>query len=173
MCQYHWRCPVGEHHPTTRCRYVGSGAVYRSGGGTPGRLASVGDRGVGGGAGRVVRSAGSSDRTPQLWAGVSGLDLLIFLLLVGKWLDFDLPGRFAVACLAVAPFVIGTDLLSKCRAWLSNGTRRCEQPRRGLLVRCADHRSQALTSYDLAGGLSLLIGCVNVMLLIASVVHRY
>lgn len=162
---------MGRHRPGTICPYAGHG--WSSSG--------LGDLVNYGGASRSTNALGSStggvvhgrpvDRAPQVWGGISTADLLILVLLVprphGSWTLWMI-----TVVLVVAPFGIGWELLSKCRAWINDGTRRCEQPRKGFLHRCADHRSQALTSYDAAGALSLLIGCVNVLVLFSVVLHR-
>jgi hypothetical protein len=99
-------------------------------------------------------------------AGGSGIDLLVWLLFL-RWWDGTDP-RWGVALgtvLLLLPFVIGGMLLSKCHAWINDGTRRCKHRRKGFMRRCFHHRSQALTLYDAAGGLSIAIGVLNVVLL--------
>ncbi|WP_301122592.1 hypothetical protein [Mycolicibacterium fortuitum] len=92
--------------------------------------------------------------------------LLAWLFFLRWWDDtYTLWGITLGAVLLALPFVIGGMLLSKCSAWLNDGSRRCEQPRRGFLSRCADHKSRTVTPYDVAGGLSILIGVVNVVVL--------
>lgn len=98
------------------------------------------------------------------------IDLVAWMLVLHWWNGtVTLWGIVLGSLLLVAPFLIGAELLSKCRAWINDGSRRCEQRRKGLLRRCSDHRSQALTSYDAAGGLSILIGAVNFLALMTVV----
>lgn len=106
------------------------------------------------------------DRAPQLGAGGSILDLLVFMVVLHRWESFWTISTAMLVLLLMLPFLIGLDLLSKCRAWINDRSRRCEQPRKGFLHRCVDHRSQPLTMYDVAGVLSILIGVVNVLVLI-------
>lgn len=101
------------------------------------------------------------------------IDLLAWMALLHWWNGtVTLWGIVLGTLLLAGPFLIGAELLSKCRAWINDGSRRCEQPRQGFLRRCADHRAQALTLYDVAGGLSILIGVVNVLALMTVVLGR-
>ncbi|MFQ2879828.1 hypothetical protein ACX9NJ_28040 [Mycobacterium sp. ML2] len=94
------------------------------------------------------------------------IDLLAWLIVLHWWDGtFTLWAIVLGIVLLMTPFAIGWELLSKCRSWINDGSRRCEQPRNGFLTRCSDHRSQALTLFDVAGGLSILIGAVNVIAL--------
>lgn len=100
-------------------------------------------------------------------AAGSGIDLAVWLLFLLLWDGtFTLWGVTLGFLLLVLPFLIGALVLSKCGAWLNDGSRRCEQPRSGFLRRCFDHRSQSVTLYDFWGGLSIAFGVLNVVLLI-------
>lgn len=111
-------------------------------------------------------SSHRSDRTPEVGAAGSGTDLLVWILFLHWWDGtYTLWGVTLGFLLLVLPFAIGGLVLSKCGAWLNDGSRRCEQPRSGFLRRCFDHRSQAVTWYDFWGGLSIAIGVLNVVLL--------
>ena len=163
MCQYDSRCRVGRHRPGTVCPYATRGSYGWSAAPPTHRVApsAPSDAGRAGSAGRTV------DWAPHVGAGGSGIDLLAWMLVL-HWWDGTTLTAWGIALgtlLLAAPFVIGGELLSKCRAWINDGSRRCEQPRHGFLRRCADHRSQALTLYDVAGGLSILLGVLNVLVL--------
>lgn len=125
-----------------------------------------------------VRTGGAAagrtrDRAPHVGAGGSVIDLLAWMALLHWWNGtVTLWGIVLGTLLLAGPFLTGAELLSKCRAWINDGSRRCEQPRQGFLRRCADHRAQALTLYDVAGGLSILIGVVNVLALMTVVLGR-
>ena len=162
MCQYDSRCDVGHHKPTTICPYQRRHGRSTGNNGTPNYSASRSSNGTATSVAPAgANRAGAVDRSPQLWGGLSVIDLLFLLLLLSRWDGTWTVWTIVIGLLVLLPFLIGWDLLSKCRAWLNDGTRRCEQPRKGFLHRCFDHRSQALTVYDAAGGLSLAVGCFN------------
>lgn len=122
---------------------------------------------ISGGAQEGSSSGHRSDRTPEMGAAGSGIDLAVWLLFLLLWDGtFTLWGVTLGFLLLVLPFLIGALVLSKCGAWLNDGSRRCEQPRSGFLRRCFDHRSQSVTLYDFWGGLSIAFGVLNVVLLI-------
>lgn len=164
MCQYDSRCRVGRHRPNTVCPYDVRGSYGWSMSPPAPSVAVSGPCGAGG-VGSTGRAA--ADRAPHVGACGSLIDLLAWILVLHWWDGTTLTAwRIALGILLLAaPFAIGGELLSKCRAWINDGSRRCERPRHGLLRRCADHRSQALTLYDVAGGLSILVGVVNVLIL--------
>lgn len=162
MCQYDSRCRVGRHRPGTICPYDTSGG-YRWTMSPPLQSATVSASSSGAAGAAAGRNV---DRAPQWEAGGSILDLLVFMVVLHRWESFWTTETVLLVLLLMLPFLIGLDLLGKCRAWINDGSRRCEQPRKGLLHRCADHRSQMLTMYDFAGGLSILIGVVNVLALV-------
>lgn len=121
----------------------------------------------------VARGGGSSssinwsDRTSEVGAASSGTDLLVWVVFLDGWDGtFTLWRAIFGLLLLGLPFAIGALVLSKCGAWLNDGSRRCKQPRSGFLRRCFDHRSQVVTWYDVWGGLSIAIGVLNVVLLI-------
>ena len=163
MCQYDARCKVGTHRPGTVCPYAGVRGSYGWGVSPPIQQAPTGSVRSGR---PTAGTAGGLGPAPQMGAIGSGIDLLAWLLAL-KWWDGTLTVGVILAgvVLVAVPFLIGGELLSKCRAWINDGSRRCEQPRHGFLRRCADHRSQALTLYDVAGGLSILLGVLNVLVL--------
>lgn len=67
-------------------------------------------------------------------AAGSGIDLAVWLLFLLLWDGtFTLWGVTLGFLLLVLPFLIGALVLSKCGAWLNDGSRRCEQPRSGFL----------------------------------------
>lgn len=108
-----------------------------------------------------------SDRTSEVGAASSGTDLLVWVVFLDAWDGtFTLWRAIFGLLLLGLPFAIGALVLSKCGAWLNDGSRRCKQPRSGFLRRCFDHRSQTVTGYDVWGGLSIAIGVLNVVLLI-------
>lgn len=110
-----------------------------------------------------------SDRTSEVGAASSGTDLLVWVVFLDGWDGtFTLWRAIFGLLLLGLPFAIGALVLSKCGAWLNDGSRRCKQPRSGFLRRCFDHRSQVVTWYDVWGGLSIAIGVLNVVLLIVA-----
>lgn len=167
MCHYDSRCKTRVHRPETVCPYAKRNSRSASSIWTPGYGAAVKRQIAGPHAARIPESSGVGrrvDRAPQLYGGGSVLDLLLWQVLLSLWDGTYSPVGVVLGALLIAlPFFVGLDLLSKCRAWLTDGTRRCEQPRKGFLHRCSDHQSQPLTIYDIAGALSILIGSVNIL----------
>lgn len=167
MCQYDSRCRVGRHRPGTVCPYDSRRAYGWSMSVPPAPLGAV--SAPSGDAGRGVAGR-SGDRAPLVGAGGSAMDFVAWMLVLHWWDGrVTLWGIVVGILLLAAPFLIGGELLSRCRAWINDGSRRCEQPRKGFLRRCSDHRSQALTLYDVAGGLSILVGVANILALMAVV----
>ena len=167
MCQYVHRCKVKKHWPTTVCPYT-----HRGGGRTsPSQSAVASSRPT------TAHLAGSSERqqnkrVAQAGAGGSSFDLLLWVFIVLHW-DGEVTLRAVIIAISFVgvPFAIGWWLLRECGAWINDGTRRCRRIRQGFLRRCFDHREQALTARDLAGALSLGIGCLNALILVAALLN--
>lgn len=174
MCQYDSRCRVGRHRPGTICPYAGhtphsGGFGWSANYGSTGQTKSAGSSGTD----NIRGAVQASERGPQLWGGGSVVDLLVWIIFLYRW-DGVLTAQVIIVggLLMLLPFFIGLELLSKCHAWINDGTRRCENPRKGFMRRCSHHRSQALTLYDAAGGLSMLIGCLNVLAFLNALGHQ-
>jgi hypothetical protein len=142
MCQYHPRCDVIQHRPTTVCPYAGSrGPTPLHAPATP-RF--------------VTASANRSDRSrytaPSIGSGVSLADFLLWWAFLAFVWDGEAAGGvlIALAIVVVLPLAIGTKFSTRCSAWNSSDATRCSNRRRGVFCRCQHHTTQFVTLYDVA-----------------------
>lgn len=159
MCQYTPACKTIRHRPGTICPLAGR-APRTFASPVPPRIHSAPRGGTP--ASKPARGSQPSYRIPAAGAGVSGLDLLAWLLVL-NFADAELTLGWMVA-FAVAvflPLIIASALTDKCGAWIIDQTRRCTRARRGPLRRCQDHKNQIVTAYDLAGLLALVVAVIN------------
>lgn len=162
MCQYSARCPTGRHRPGTVCPYAGRTPSFRS---TP-PAANLRSRSITGPTGGRRQTAAATT------GALSGADAAAWWLFIGAFWDQNIDTLTFVALLvAVAiPALLGGYWLRTCSGWLDSGSRRCRQRRAGLLRRCADHQSQLITWYDIAGAGALLLAGTNLLVFVLAVV---
>lgn len=156
MCQYSRRCPTGTHRPGTVCPYVGRGTSAVR---TPSQLPAI----------RPPRSSRSTSavsryqRAALTTGGLSLADALAWWIWLAVFWEPHLD-RVTLATILVAagvPAGLATYWLARCSGWLDDGSRRCRQPRTGFLRRCAQHRNQVITWYDVAGGIAAVVAVFN------------
>lgn len=161
MCVYDLRCEVKQHEKPENCRYYRRATRQPRAMPPPPRFPST-PRGSTSASKPVLTSSQPDYRVPAAGAGVSVLDLLIWLLVLA-FADAELTlGWMAAFVVAVfVPLGIAGMLTDKCGAWINDQTRRCVRGRPGPFRRCQDHRNQVVTAYDLAGLLAMVVVIVN------------
>lgn len=175
MCQYTTRCPTDTHRPGTVCKVAGrrtpGAATFAPPPGPVRRPArnSAPSRSTRPAGRSGASSSGHRQTAATLTAGASGADTIALWV----WLAFiwneRVDSTFVVAALVTVgiPVALAGYWLSTCSAWLNDGSRRCRQPRTGLLRRCRAHTNQTVTAYDLAGATAAVLAVVNTVMLIA------
>jgi hypothetical protein len=100
---------------------------------------------------------------------VSGIDFLVWLFFAQAFWDGALHVEVVIAAMVavLVPLALGGWLISRCRGWINDGSRRCECRRPYLFLRCSDHRGQWVTSYDMAALACFLCGAANAYLFLA------
>lgn len=161
MCQFTPRCNTIKHRPGTICPVAGrTPHMFASPAPPPPRLLPT----PGGStpASNSVRGSQLDYRIPAAGAGVSVLDLLIWLpVLTFTDAELTLGWMAALTIVVLLPLVIFGMFTDKCGAWIMGRTHRCARGRRGPFRRCQDHKDQVVTAYDLAGSLAVGIAIIN------------
>lgn len=172
MCDEDSRCRVRHHRPGTICPYtkqVSRGSGYASREPTKFTQPVVKKS--------IPARAGSGERPEDLrpWRN-SGVCVIVLL---GMWFLAAAKTGGTVTLwvvligvlLVLVPARIASHLMYRCHAWLNDGTRRCQKPRKGFLSRCRHHQGQAVIACDVAAAIASLVAAVNFLVAIRILTH--
>ncbi|ANO03696.1 hypothetical protein AN911_23015 [Mycobacteroides immunogenum] len=72
-----------------------------------------------------------------------------------------IPIFFVGVVLVLIPAAATVNLTHDCNAWIKDGTRRCRNTRKGLMIRCQHHQGQFVINPDVIALITGFITAVN------------